>query len=109
MSTRPDILTTLRWMARLGGVASVAIVLAFFVGEGFSPGSVTPAEWVLMAFFPVGVMAGLLVGWRWEVWGGALSVASLGAFYLVHWLQSATFPRGWAFLVFSFPGLLFLA
>jgi hypothetical protein len=40
--------------------------------------------------------------------GGAITVASLAAFYLVDWLMSSSFPRGFAFVVLAVPGFLFL-
>ena len=102
-------IVTLRWTARVWSVISISLILLFFVGEGFSPAQVAPKEWVGLVFFPVGVVVGMLVAWRKESWGGGITVLSLFAFYGVYgyWLSGA-FPRGWAFVVFSAPGILFL-
>lgn len=54
-------------------------------------------------------MAGMAIAW-WSEWlGGAISVASLLAFYLVYGLLlSDRFPGGGYFIVFAAPGFLFL-
>jgi hypothetical protein len=63
----------------------------------------------LLVFFPIGVIAGMAVAWVREGLGGAITVFSLIAFYLMHLLFSGGFPRGWAFVAFASPGFLFLA
>jgi hypothetical protein len=68
----------------------------------------TARELLLFVFFPLGVSLGMLVAWRWEGLGGGITVASLIAFYLVHFLQSSQFPRGLAFVTVAAPGFLFL-
>ena len=103
-------LITLRWIARVWSIGSIGIILLFFIGEGFAPAKVTPKEWVGFIFFPIGVTAGMLVAWWKEAWGGGITTMSLLAFYGVYgYLISGSFPKGWAFVIFSAPGLLFLA
>ncbi len=99
----------LQWLARALSIASVFILLLFFIGEGFNPAALRSREWVLMLFFPIGVVVGMAVAWRREDWGGAITIVSLIAFYLAHFLFSGGFPRGWAFAAFALPGFLFLA
>lgn len=96
------------WAARVLALASVAAVLLFLVGEGFNPAEVRPREWLLFSFFPIGVVIGLILGWRWEIVGGLVAVLSLGSFYLAHRLLVAEWPRGAAFLVFASPGIVYL-
>jgi len=43
-----------RWIARVWAVASIGMVLAFLVGEGFHPSEIRPREWLGLVFFPVG-------------------------------------------------------
>jgi hypothetical protein len=86
----------------------VGIVLLFAFGEGLNLLHFTARELILFVFFPLGVCLGMVVAWRWEGLGGGITVASLAAFYLVHRLSSSGFPRGFAFLAFAAPGLLFL-
>lgn len=103
-------LTILFWTARLTAVASILTLILFFTGEGFNFGTVRPQEWVGMAFFPGGVLLGLLVGWLNEKAGGWMVVGSLLGFYLLYGLLlTGRLPGLWAFLVFGFPGLFYLA
>jgi hypothetical protein len=61
---------------------------------------------MMIAFFAVWL--GLVLGWKWELLGGALAVGGLVAFYLLDFLFSGTFPRGPFFLIIASPGVLFL-
>ncbi|MEA4906859.1 MAG: hypothetical protein GYA17_15280 [Chloroflexi bacterium] len=104
------ITTALRWVARIGSVASLALLLLFFIGEGFSPTQLTAEEWLGLLFFPFGVAAGMLLAWWKETWGGSITLLSLAAFYgLYGYLMHGEFPQGAAFLIFSAPGIVFLA
>jgi hypothetical protein len=98
----------IRWTARAWAVASVGLILAFLVGEGFDPSRIKAREWLGLAFFPVGISAGMIVAWWREGLGGSVTVLSLIVFYLINFATARTFPRGWAFLVFAAPGFLFL-
>jgi len=104
----PMLTQVVRWTARIWAVASIGLVLAFLVGEGFHPSQIQPREWLGLVFFPVGICAGMILAWWREGLGGAITVASLAIFYLIHFATAGTFPRGWAFLVFAAPGFLFL-
>lgn len=107
MARSPSVLANvLRWLARLTSVASIGLLLQFLFGE---PGMPTLAEAVLMAFFPFGVMAGMVLGWWKELWGGLLAVGSLGIFYVLIMVQRGPIPLGPYFALFSMPGFLFLA
>lgn len=95
----------LRWAARLGSIASIGFLIPFAFSGGNPP---TWGEWLMIAFFPVGVVAGMLVGWKRERLGGAIAVASLLGFYGVALAREGHLPRGPWFVVFAAPGLLFL-
>ena len=102
----------IRWIARIGTAIAVGLILLIFIGEGFCDGfgpllNLTLRESLMMvAFFAVWL--GLLLGWKWELLGGSLTVIGLIAFYLLDFLFSGTFPRGPYFLLFASPGILFL-
>ena len=98
----------IRWTARAWTVASIGLVLAFFVGEGFNPSQVKPREWVGLLFFPVGICAGMILAWWREGLGGSITVGSLLVFYMIHLATAGTLPKGWAWLAFAAPGFLFL-
>ena len=86
----------------------LGVVLCFAFGEGLNLSRFTARELVLFLFFPTGVCLGMALAWRWEGVGGAITVASLAAFYLADRLMSSRFPRGFAFLAMAAPGFLFL-
>jgi hypothetical protein len=56
-------MTGLEWLARVGSLVSIALLLALFIGEGLHPAQVAPHEWVGLLFFPVGVVVGMVVAW----------------------------------------------
>jgi hypothetical protein len=66
-----------------------------------------PREWIYLALFPFGFSAGYLLGWRWPILGGGLSLACMFASLL---LIDRTFDWRpyliWAAL--SIPGVLYL-
>lgn len=103
------VVQVLRWVARVGSLASYFLVALFFIGEGISISSITPTDWVGFLFFPVGVLGGQLVGWWNELEGGVITTLSLLAFYLIYGLLlNHLWPSGEAFIVFSIPGFIFL-
>ncbi|MGO8696391.1 MAG: hypothetical protein ACLQVY_01545 [Limisphaerales bacterium] len=101
-------LCVLRWSARVLSIVVAGVVLCFAVGEGLNLSRFTARELVLFLFFPIGVCLGMALAWRWEGLGGAVTVASLAAFYLADRLTSSSFPRGPAFVAMAAPGFLFL-
>ena len=98
---------TLRWTARLTSIVSIGTLLAF-LGPG-ETGTPTLPEAALMAFFPFGVMAGMVLGWWKELFGGLLTVVSLATFYVLMVVQRGQFPPGPYFALFALPGVIFLA
>jgi hypothetical protein len=101
-------LYSLRWFARVCSVASIALILLFFIGEGFNPTKVAAKEWVGFLFFPVGIVAGMIIAWWHEGIGGIISVISLLGFYLIYGLLvNNRLWQGGVFIVFALPGILF--
>lgn len=105
-SVRYEILVqTLRWVARLGSIASLGMLAMFAFGEQGRP---SPSEWFGIALFPIGVSVGMLLGW-WREWlGGLVTLLSLAAFYGWMFVFRNGIPIGPYFVMFSIPGLLFL-
>lgn len=102
------LIVVLRWVARLGSLLSVAFLLLIFFGEEMNVSQLARSEILGLLFFPVGVTVGLLLGWRWETLGGAVTVLSLLAFYKVMYAANGRFPEGIWFGLFALPGLFFL-
>jgi hypothetical protein len=103
----------LRWAGRGLGLALFAFVAWFLVahvvaGEGPNPLEMRPAELGLFVTFFAAV-AGMLVGWRWEVAGGTLVVAGMLLFVVLNRLGSGSWPGGWFLWVLPLPGVLYLA
>ena len=105
-------LQVVRWIARVSAGFSAALILMFFIGEGLSEGfepllHMSVRESLMMVAF-VAVWLGLLLGWKWELYGGLLTACGIVAFYLVAYLFSGTLPRVPFPLIFASPSLLFL-
>jgi hypothetical protein len=94
----------IRWVARIGTLVSLAVIILLSIGQMPS----TLAEWIGFVLYPGGICAGFLVAWWREGPGGALTVASLVAFYLLHLATAGQFPPGWGWLILASPGFLFL-
>ena len=100
--------TVLRWTARVWGIASSLLLLAFAFG-GREHVRFTAAEAIAFLFFPVGVIAGFAVAWRRELAGGLITIGSLTLFYLVLFARAGRCPSGPYFLLFTAPGFLHVA
>jgi peptidoglycan/LPS O-acetylase OafA/YrhL len=98
----------LRWTARLCSLASLAVMTLFMIAEDFDPTRLHIRDWYLAIFFPLGLVFGLILGWRQERLGGAIALVSLAAFYAMNFALAGSFPEGWAFAALGAPGGLFL-
>ena len=113
MAQRPQRLATIstvtRWLARVLSVIFIGIILLFFFGEAdlSQPIRLTPGEWIGVLFFPVGVAAGMILGWWREGVGAAVAVGSLCAFYVLDTITTRNPPSGPFFILFTSPGILF--
>ena len=94
-----------RWSARILSIASTLVLLLFLFGEPFNVSRITPKEWAGLALFPFGVVVGFLLAWRKEILGGAITFVCVVTTRL---LFVRTFSHAWPFLVFAFPGSLFI-
>ena len=98
----------LRWMARGIGVCMVGFFVVFVAGEGLHPSLLSRSE-VLMSVALFVALAGVVIAWRHEGLGGAMSVAGMLAFYLLNFTATGRWPGGFIFPLMFVPGLLFLA
>ena len=101
-----------RWIARIGAGLTAVFILFMFIAHAITDGAaplqyLTARETAMMAAFGI-MWLGLMVGWKWELVGGLLSIGGVVAFYLFDYLFSGTFPRGSIFFILAFPGALFL-
>jgi len=102
----------LRWIARILASIMAAMILLFFVGETLGEGvqslsHMTVREIVLMFTF-FALWLGLLLGWKWELLGGLLTLCAIIVFYALNILFAGIFPKGPFFIASAFPSLIFL-
>jgi len=103
------IASTLLWFARVSSVVTINMLIFFLWGDSLFVSLLDIREWIGFLFFPCGVVFGMLVAWRHEGFGGLITALSLAGFYFVYGLAvQGRFPQGWAYLLCSAPGLLFL-
>ena len=72
----------LLWIARLSGTAAVLPLMLIAFGEPGS-GPAGTRDWVYLALFPFGFSAGYLLGWRWPLFGGSVSLACMATSLVV--------------------------
>lgn len=101
---------SIRWTARVTSALCIGMLGLFaFGGRETSPLSAAPQEMLLLVFFPLGVVAGMVLAWWKEIPGAIVSLASLAAFYAVCAVVSHKLPGGPYFAIFTAPAMLFLA
>ena len=108
----PVAMLTVRWIARVWSIASVGFVLLIAVGELVYPHAPAPAAFrdlVGLFFFPFSTCVGMILAWRWEGVGGAITVGSFLAFYAALRVMDGRFPRGPYFALVAAPGMFFLS
>jgi len=97
-----------RWAARLMGAFLVGLVLLLAIGEGPpNPLALTGREQALTVAF-VASLAGMVLLWWRELAGGLLALGGVAGFYVIYYVTSNGWPRGWVFPLFFLPGLLAL-
>jgi len=101
-------MNVLKWTARITSLAAIAIILMFIIGESIEFEAMAWTEMVMLIFFPIGTVVGMVVSWRCELTGGIVSMLSLGIFYFSCYLFKGDLPRGPYFLLFTSPAILFL-
>ena len=102
----PVSIRVLRWTARAASLVSLAFLAMFATSGGAAPSGY---EWLLLAFFPMGVAIGTIVAWRREILGGVIAASSLAAFNTLLLLDGSRPAAGWWFLVFASPALALLS
>jgi hypothetical protein len=96
-----------RWTARALTALLVGLVLVIFIGEGFNPLKLKGVEVIQMIFFWTACI-GMVIAWRWQVIGGALSLGGMILFFAVEFFVTGGFPRLPVLYLMLLPGILFL-
>ena len=99
-------LALVEFLARVGSVLSITLLLLLFQAEALHPSEIAPREWFGLVFFPIGVIIGLAIAWWKEGLGVSITLASLLAFYFVYGYLLRYHVAGLAFVVFASPAFL---
>ena len=98
----------LRWTARITGLALSGLFAVFVVGHGGLPNLLDQPVTVQIEFVGTFMMlAGFLVAWRWETFGGLLATCGFATFFATEMVTNGT-PPGGLIPFFAIPGVLFL-
>jgi hypothetical protein len=101
-----------RWIARISAGFAAALILLIFIGEGltggFEPLLYMSVRETLMVVAFIALWLGLLLGWKWELYGGLLTACGVVAFYLIDYFFTGSLPGVPLPLIFASPSLLFL-
>ena len=115
MSEQMPSTNLLRRIARIWSVIVLVCVVIIFILEIVFPhtdeaASIPFVEWLLLVFFPLGVLVGLGLAWKWELWGGVAALASYVAFMILLTVLRERFI--WGMLIMGVlaagPGILFI-
>ena len=101
-----EVVSVLAWIARLSAIAAIVPLMLIVFGESGN-GPANMREWVYLVLFPFGFSVGYLLGWRWPLWGGCLSLGCLAASLVV---SGRVFPPS-AYLtwgILSVPAILYV-
>jgi hypothetical protein len=101
----------IRWTARVLTALLVGLVLVIFVGVtldgGFHPLRLKGVEPIQMIFFWTACI-GMVLAWRWQAIGGAISLGGMILFFAVEFFVTRGLPRGLVLYLMLLPGVLFL-
>lgn len=97
-----------RWIGRISSLIAIVVLSAFLFGGNEPWTALKLQEIIGLCLFPGGVVLGFLVAWRYETFGGCLSVLSLLGFYIWHFARVGNIDVGPYFLLFSAPAFFFL-
>ena len=93
--------SAIKTIARFWSLLSTIMILLFLFGEGLDPSRLTLNEWIGFAFFPIGLLLGLLISWTKELAGGIVTILSVLIFAII---MNINLFIG----ALAFPGLLFV-
>lgn len=109
-----SVVTVVRWVARSAATLFAGFVLFFFLAHligdltGNSDGGPLSAREIPRIVAFAALWLGLVLGWKWELFGGLLTLTGLIAFYLLSYTQFGTWPRETAFVILASPSVLYL-
>ncbi|MCU0688134.1 MAG: hypothetical protein MUE97_00075 [Phycisphaerales bacterium] len=84
---------------------TILTIAIFAFGEHGTP---TAKDWVLLAFFPIGLLLGLVLAWWRELVGGLIAVISILGFYVAVLIANGHVPTSPYIAILATPGVLFV-
>jgi hypothetical protein len=101
---------TLEITAKILSAVSLGFVLIFAIGNFFGPHQCLPNFYEFLQFllFPVGVITGLFVSWKYTLIGSVISIGSLFSFYVAEYLIQSVILKGPFFILLCLPAFIFL-
>ena len=108
---RTKVAVTIKWIARIWSILSLAFLLLFFGAYIFSSnGDDTFAfkDMFQFVFFPIGLTIGLILAWKWEGLGGIVAIGSIIGFHLQMLIKNGKPDFGIFFELLAAPGILFI-
>jgi hypothetical protein len=99
-----------RWVARIWSATVLALaVVEILVPDAFSGEPVPAVDWFLVSLWLIAIL-GLMLAWKWELFGASLALAGMVvreiAFYLLKGYWTPLFLIVWLLVIP--PALLFL-
>lgn len=108
---RNKVAITIKWIARIWSILSLAFLLLFFGASIFSSiGKETFAfkDVFQFVFFPIGLTIGLIIAWKREGLGGIIAIGSIIGFHLQMLVTGGNPDFGLFFELLAAPGILFI-
>ena len=106
MTTNRLLAVLCRWIARVSGTLFVLLIVIIAIGGGM-PNPLTQPMWGQIIFLSmILIMIGILIGWRFELGGGILSLAG----FCLGLIPLNNSPRGLTgfYLGLALPGTLYI-
>jgi hypothetical protein len=107
MNTLKLLASMCRWTARGAGTLFVFSIVFIAIGERM-PNPFTQPMWAQVIFLALTlIMIGILIGWRWELLGGVISLSG----FLLGIAPLNNSPRGLPgfYIALAIPGTLYVA
>jgi len=99
-------INVIRWITRIFSALAILFTLMMELGELLANESNDGSGvQTTMIFAGVMMLGGLLVAWKWEVWGGLISLAG---FFQVAFINPRVWQLPMMYILFLTPALLFL-
>ena len=94
-----------RWIGRIIGSMLVILLVTIAIGEGMPNPFIQPVR-IQIGFLALALlMAGILAGWKWELWGGIVSLFGWCLFVVA---VISLNRLNWFIVTLAVPGVLYL-